>query len=67
MPKPYDDAMKKLVGGESAAISRMARQQVDAIQDPDVLRRLTVKISVVKTMKEAEEYLLNPSRLENIH
>ncbi len=34
----------------SHSIARLARQQADAIQDPEVLRRLTVKISVVKTM-----------------
>ena len=49
------------------AIARIAKQQADAIQDPEVLRRLTVKISVVKTSKEAEEYLLNPSSTENRH
>src|SRR6266571_7306090 len=37
------------------AIVRLAKQQADAIQDPEVLRRLTVKISVVKTSSEAEQ------------
>jgi predicted transposase YdaD len=49
------------------AIVRLAKQQADAIQDPEVLRHLTVKISVVKTSREAEQYLLNPSSLENRH
>ena len=48
-------------------IARLAKQQVDAIEDTDVLRRLTVKISIVKTSKEAEQYLLNPSSVENRH
>src|SRR5438876_876289 len=47
------------------AIVRLAKQQADAIQDPEVLRRLTVKISVVKTSSEAEQYLLNPASIEN--
>jgi predicted transposase YdaD len=49
------------------AIVRLAKQQAAAIQDPEVLRRLTVKISVVKTSNEAEQYLLNPSSTENRH
>jgi predicted transposase YdaD len=49
------------------AIARLAKRQTDAIQDPEVLRRLTVKISIVKTSQEAEQYLLNPSSTENRH
>jgi flagellar biosynthesis/type III secretory pathway protein FliH len=48
-------------------IARLAKQQADAIEDPGVLRRLTVKISIVKTSMEAEQYLLNPSSVENRH
>lgn len=48
-------------------IARLAKKQADVIEDPEVLRRLTVKISVVKTSKEAEQYLLNPARNENRH
>jgi predicted transposase YdaD len=49
------------------AIARLAKQQADAIEDPEMLRRLTVKISIVKTSKKAEQYLLNPGSLENRH
>ncbi len=49
------------------AIARLAQRQADAIEDPEVLRRLTVKISVVKTSQEAEQYLLNPGSIENRH
>ena len=49
------------------AIARLAKQQADALEDPEMLRRLTVKISIVKTSKEAEQYLLNPGSLENRH
>jgi predicted transposase YdaD len=49
------------------AIARLAKQQADAIEDPAVLRRLTVKISIVKTSMEAEQYLLNPDSVENRH
>ena len=49
------------------AIARLAKQQADAIEDPEMLRRLTVKISIVKTPKEAEQYLLNPGSLEKRH
>ena len=48
-------------------IASLAKQQVNAIEDTDVLRRLTVKISIVKTSMEAEQYLLNPSSAENRH
>jgi predicted transposase YdaD len=49
------------------AIARLAKRQADAIEDPEVLRHLTVKISIVKTSQEAEQYLLNPSSVENRH
>ena len=49
------------------AIARLAKKQANAIEDPEVLRRLIVKLSVVKTSQEAEQYLLNPSSLENRH
>lgn len=49
------------------AIARLAQRQADAIKDPEVLRHLTVKISVVKTSQEAEQFLLNPSSAENKH
>jgi len=49
------------------AFARLAKQQADAIKDPEVLRHLTVKISIVKTAKEAEQYLLNPGSVENRH
>jgi flagellar biosynthesis/type III secretory pathway protein FliH len=48
-------------------IARLAKRQADAIEDPEVLRRLTVKISGVKTSQEAEQYLLNPGSIENRH
>ncbi len=49
------------------AIARLAKRQADAIEDPEVLRHLTVKISIVKTAQEAEQYLLNPSSVEKRH
>jgi predicted transposase YdaD len=49
------------------AIVRLAKQQADTIEDPEMLRRLIVKISIVKTSKEAEQYLLDPGSLENRH
>jgi len=48
-------------------IARLAKKQADAIENPEVLRRLIVKISVVKTAQEAEQYLLNPGSTENRH
>ena len=48
-------------------IASLARRQADTIEDPEMLRRLIVKISIVKTSKEAEQYLLNPGSLENRH
>jgi hypothetical protein len=49
------------------AIARLAKRQTDAIEDPELLRHLTVKISIVKTSQEAEQYLLNPSSVEKRH
>jgi predicted transposase YdaD len=48
-------------------IASLARRQADTIEDPEVLRRLIVKLSIVKTSKEAEQYLLNPGSLANRH
>src|SRR5712692_1962123 len=44
-------------------IASLARRLADTIEDPEVLRRLIVMISIVKTSKEAEQYLLNPGSL----
>ena len=45
----------------------LAKKQSEAIEDPELLRHLTVKIGVVRTSQEAEQYLLNPSSAENRH
>jgi predicted transposase YdaD len=42
----------------------LVKKQADAIEDPEVLRRLTVKMSIVRTSKEAEQYLLSATRDE---
>lgn len=42
----------------------LVKKQADAIEDPEVLRRLTVKMSIVRTSKEAEQYLLSTTRDE---
>jgi len=36
-------------------VVHLAKKQADAIEDPEVLRRLTVKMSIVQTSKEAEQ------------
>jgi predicted transposase YdaD len=43
-------------------VVHLAKKQAEAIDDPEVLRRLTVKMSVVQTSKEAEQYLLRAAR-----
>jgi len=43
-------------------VADLAKKQADAIEDSEVLRRLTVKMSVVQTSKEAEQYLLRAVR-----
>lgn len=45
----------------------LAKKQADAIEDPEVLRRLTVKMSILQTSKEAEQYILSVRRDENRH
>jgi predicted transposase YdaD len=42
----------------------LVKKEADAIEDPEVLRRLTVKMSIVRTSKEAERYLLSATRDE---
>jgi len=43
-------------------IAHLAKKQAEAIDDPEALRRLTVKMSIVQTSKEAEQYLLRAVR-----
>ena len=43
-------------------IMHLARQQVIAIHDPEILRRLTVKMSTVQNPEEATQYLLAATR-----
>jgi flagellar biosynthesis/type III secretory pathway protein FliH len=48
-------------------VAQLAKKQAEAIDDPEVLRRLTMKMSVVQTAKEAERYLLNANGGEIRH
>jgi predicted transposase YdaD len=48
-------------------ITHLAKKQADAIEDPDVLRHLIVKMSIVQTSTEAEHYLLTMGRNEKKH
>jgi predicted transposase YdaD len=45
----------------------LAKKQAESIEDPEMLRHLTVKMSIVQTSKEAEQYLLSVRRDENRH
>ncbi len=48
-------------------IVHLAKKRADSIEDPEVLRRLTVKMSIVHTSKEAEQYLLAANMNEIKH
>jgi predicted transposase YdaD len=48
-------------------IADLAKQQADAIADSEVLRHLIVKMSIVQTSKEAEQYLLTAGRNNKKH
>ncbi len=43
-------------------IMHLARQQANAVHDPEILHRLTVKMSTVQDPKEAAQYLLTATR-----
>jgi len=45
----------------------LAKKQADAIEDPEALRRLIVKMSIVQTSEEAQPYLLSGVRDEKKH
>ncbi len=45
----------------------LAKKQADAIEDPEALRRLIVKMSIVQTSEEARPYLLSGVRDEKKH
>ncbi len=48
-------------------ILHLAKKQVESIEDPEVLRRMTVKMSIVQTPEEAKQYLLTVSSDEIKH
>ena len=48
-------------------ILHLAKKQVESIEDPEVLRRITVKMSIVQTPEEAKQYLLTVSSDEIKH
>lgn len=48
-------------------ILHLAKKQVESIEDPEVLRRMVVKMSVVQTPEEAKQYLLIVSSDEIKH
>jgi hypothetical protein len=39
-------------------IAALTKKQVDAIEDPALLRRLNVKISTAQTIQEAKQFLM---------
>ncbi len=45
----------------------LAKKQADAIEDPEALRRLIVKMSIVQTSEEARQYLLSGANDEKKH
>lgn len=45
----------------------LAKKQADTIEDPEALRRLIVKMSIVQTSEEARQYLLSGVRDEKKH
>ncbi len=48
-------------------ILHLAKKQIESIEDPEVLRRMTVKMSIVQTPEEAKQYLLTVSSDEIKH
>lgn len=48
-------------------LAHLAKKQADTIEDPEILRRLIVKMSVVQTSEEAHQYLLSGARDEKKH
>lgn len=48
-------------------LAHLAKKQADTIEDPEILRRLIVKMSVVQTSEEAHQYLLSGAKDEKKH
>ncbi len=54
--------LRDIVQERFPELGYLAREQAEATDDAELLRRMTVKISVVQTPGEAEQYLLAISR-----
>ena len=54
--------LREVVNERFPELGYLAREQVEATDDAELLRRMTVKISVAQTPKDAEQYLLAISR-----
>ncbi len=48
-------------------ILNLVKKQAESIEDPEVLRRMAVKMSIVQTPEEAKQYLLTVSSDEIKH
>lgn len=48
-------------------ILHLVKKQAESIEDPEVLRRMVVKMSIVQTPEEAKQYLLTVSSDEIKH
>ncbi len=51
-------AVVDIIAQRYPKLARLAKKQVVVVEDPELLRRVLVKVSVVQTAEEAKQHLL---------
>ena len=67
MAQAHRQTLLDIVQAHFPEIMHLAKKQAESIEDPEVLRRMAVKMSIVQTPEEAKQYLLTVSSDETKH
>lgn len=51
-------ALLSIIAERFPKLVRLAKKQIAVVEEPEVLQRLIVKVSVAQTLEEARQYLL---------
>jgi len=67
MAQAHRKTLLDIVQARFPEILHLAKKQAESIEDPEVLRRMAVKMGIVQTPEEAKQYLLTVSSDEIKH
>lgn len=67
MAQAHRQTLLDIVQARFPEILHLVKKQAESIEDPEVLRRMAVKMSIVQTPEEAKQYLLTVSSDEIKH